>query len=179
MKTSANNFNLAATIESGQIFRWEKIGEWYFVVSGSTITKIRQIGNEIEYYCSHEAFDVENFIGLKTDYSKILYELNSKEMLRAPISNYFGLRILNQEPWECTASFICSQMSNIKRIRKNLNSIAENYGEKISFKGYESYSFPAAEEIALDASKLKLCNLGYREKYIAETAKAIANRFYF
>ena len=173
-------FNLPATIESGQIFRWDFADGWYYITVGTAILKIRQKSNEISYTSSNK-FDVGNFFDLKNrNYNSILVEISKNSGLaRKAIAKYSGLRIINQAPWECTASFICSSFSNIKRIKANLNAIAKTYGRKIEFDGYVSYSFPTAALIAKNPKKLSKCGLGYRAKYLAETAKTISSGFNF
>ena len=74
---------------------------------------------------------------------------------------------------------MCSSCSNIKRIKKNLNSLASEYGSKISFEGYETYSFPGAESIARRPKLLDKCGLGYRRSYVAGLAGRVASGFDF
>lgn len=40
-----------------------------------------------------------------------------------------GIRLLNQDPWECLISFIFSSNNNIKRITKGLDLLRSRYGE--------------------------------------------------
>lgn len=57
-----------------------------------------------------------------------------------------GLRILEQDPFECLISFICSSNNNIPRITKMVNAIRANYGEELLTIGDEAYySFPSME----------------------------------
>lgn len=173
---TAKNFSLKATLESGQIFRWEQQGEWHYIVTGKNIIRIRQDEERISYQCSSDDFDVQKFLGLKdSSYEKTLAEISRHRQLKSAAAKYKGLRIMQQEPWECTASFICSSFSNIKRITKNLNAIASKFGKQIKLEGYASYAFPTAAEIAANPAKLKGCGLGYREKYLAETAQKISS----
>ena len=48
------------------------------------------------------------------------------------IKNLEGVRIVKQDVFECTISFICSSNNNIERIRKMLITLRENYGDVIS-----------------------------------------------
>lgn len=182
MKTSlVKNFSLKATLESGQVFRWQLLDGWYYVVVGSAIIKAKQEGTALLYKCSDASFDVPHFFGLKDgSYSSVIKKISQiDERIAAAVREYNGMRIIKQQPWECTASFICSSFSNIKRIKKNLDAIAAAYGSKISCNGYASYSFPTAAAIAKNPEKLRSCGLGYRAKYIAETAKIISGGFDF
>lgn len=59
-----------------------------------------------------------------------------------------GIRILNQDLWECIISFIISANNNIPRIKKIIEKISLNYGKKIEWNGEEYYTFPSPEELS-------------------------------
>lgn len=84
-----------------------------------------------------------------------------------------GCRILDQDPFECLISFICSTNNNIPRITKILQSIRQRYGEPImEFDGDMLYSFPSLDVLLDRANEMDLrqhCGLGYRAKYIIQT----------
>lgn len=88
-----------------------------------------------------------------------------------------GVRILEQDPFECLISFICSSNNNIPRITKMVNAIRANYGEKLLTIGDEAYySFPSMEELlasGTDDGFRNKCGLGYRSKYILETLQIL------
>ncbi len=173
---TAQGFSLKATIESGQVFRYHRSNSngFYFVVAGDSIIKIRQIGSRIEYDCSSKVFDVAKFLGLSHSYGKIIKSISRDEKISAAISKHYGLRILEQQPWECTASFICSAFSNIPRIRQCIERVSAAFGSRIEFDGFKTFSFPQPQQIS-DFAKLKKCGLGYRAKYLFETARIFSN----
>ena len=72
-------------------------------------------------------------------------------------------------------SFLISQQNNIARIRKCIQNICEEYGERqLNFRGEVYYTFPTAETLEkLGDDELKACNLGYRSKYVVRTAKSV------
>lgn len=169
---TANNFSLKATIESGQLFRYHSGSDgFYHVVVGDSIIKIRQNGSSVEYDCSDSnSFDVKKFLGLNHNYGGILKSISRDEKITAAIKNHYGLRIVEQQPWECTASFICSSFSNIPRIRRCIEKVAAAFGDRIDFDDFTIFSFPQPQQIS-SFSKLKRCGLGYRAKYLFETAR--------
>lgn len=173
---SIKGFNIKATLDSGQIFRYhhDNSNGFYYVVAGNSIIKIRQTGSRIEYDCSSKRFDVAKFFGLNHSYSEILSSISSDEKITSAINKHYGLRILEQEPWECTASFICSAFSNIPRIKQCLEKVAATFGSSIEFDGFTTFSFPQPKQIN-DFSRLSKCGLGYRAKYLFETAKIFSD----
>ena len=59
-----------------------------------------------------------------------------------------GIRILNQDLWETIISFIISANNNIPRIKKIIEKISLNYGNRIEFDGKDYYTFPTPVELA-------------------------------
>jgi N-glycosylase/DNA lyase len=94
-----------------------------------------------------------------------------------------GLRIIDQDPWECLVSFICSSNNNIPRITKMLNALRRLYGKRLlTIPGnhdqspVELYSFPSLNDLydkATDTDLRGKCGMGYRAKYILETSKLL------
>ena len=176
IKKELEDFSLKATLESGQIFRYHHSSRdgFYHVVVGDAIIRIRQQRNKIEYGCSNGGFDVAKFLGLNHNYNSIIANITKDKIIAAAVKKHHGLRLIEQELWECTASFICSSFSNIPRIRQCIEKVAATFGDKIEFGGVKAYSFPQPQQINSWA-KLKNCGLGYRAKYLFETARIFAN----
>jgi N-glycosylase/DNA lyase len=87
-----------------------------------------------------------------------------------------GVRIIDQDPWECLVSFLCSSNNNIPRITKMLTALRREYGEALLTVGDETfYSFPSLETLkhATDDDLRQKCGLGYRAKYLLETMKIL------
>ena len=88
-----------------------------------------------------------------------------------------GIRILNQDLWEMIISFIISANNNIPRIKGIIERMSKKYGEEIEFRGKKYYTFPTIEALK-NASKeeLRTLGMGFRDKYIYETTKIIAEK---
>lgn len=105
-----------------------------------------------------------------------------------------GVRIVDQDPWECLVSFLCSSNNNIPRITQMLNRIRCEYGEPLvcitavdtngdddgdeqaSSSNHVLYSFPSLETLkarATESDLRKKCGMGYRAKYLMETIKIL------
>ena len=131
-------------------------------------------GTIILYNTSKE--DFENiwcdYFDLSRDYGEIIKILSENETLKKACEYSFGIRILNQEPFETLCSFIISQNNNIKRIKGIIERLCENFGEYKS--GY--YSFPTAERLAsLTLEDLSVLRSGFRAKYLLDAAKKVVN----
>ena len=82
-----------------------------------------------------------------------------------------GIRILRQDIWEMLISFIISQQKQIPSIRKCIEALCERFGEKKEDELIEWNTFPTPQAIAAGGPDgLKGLSLGYRERYIYETA---------
>jgi len=166
-------FNLHFTLCCGQAFRWNKQGEWWYGVAGEKVFKIRQIGDELEFENVGVDF-VKNYFGLYDDLLKILSKISKDKHIKHAIDAFNGLRILRQDSWECLISYICATYKNISAIRQMLFNLSKKFGDRIDFDGHRFYTFPTSERLAkATAEELAKCGLGYRAKYVSETAKMI------
>lgn len=184
-----NDFKPVHIFECGQVFRWvpenrkedqtiERAGcddAAYIGFAGGYAARvsfdegrliIEASGGDREFW--HDYFD------LGTDYGVIKETLVKNEPKMKPATEYgCGIRILNQDLFEMIISFIISQNNNIPRIRKNIESLCERYGEEIgSEDGRILYAFPTAETLAdAELEDLAALKLGYRAAYIKESAR--------
>jgi N-glycosylase/DNA lyase len=90
---------------------------------------------------------------------------------------FTGVRILRQDPWEALIGFICSSNNNISRISSMVHNLCKHYGPLVGHIQDEAYhDFPTPEALAdpkVEAHLIKL-GFGYRAKYIAKTARMVA-----
>jgi len=166
-------FNLDVTLCCGQVFRWDKKGDWWYGVAGGTACKVCQVNEELEFANADEQF-IENYFGLNDDLQKISANIGRDEHIRKALSEFWGLRIIRQDPWECLISYICATYKNIPAIRRMLLNLSSKFGEKTALDGMEFFTFPTPEKLASATAKdLLECGLGYRAKYVQETSKRI------
>jgi N-glycosylase/DNA lyase len=166
-------FDLGSTLCCGQAFRWDKRGEWWCGVVGEHVFKICQIGNVLEFENTDARF-VRHYLGLDDDLLKILSQIRKDTHITQAIEAFKGLRILRQNPWECLISYICATYKNIQAIKQMLSALCKKFGDRICLDGYDFYTFPTPEMLAkANVKELATCNLGYRAKYVSETAKMV------
>jgi N-glycosylase/DNA lyase len=128
------DYDLAATLDSGQVFRWrEQNGSWIGVV-GKHYVRLKQTKNAIE---AETAAPVENwdwlkhFLQTEIDLAAILEKFPKDEPMQKAVAACHGLRVLRQEPWECLASFILSSTKQIVQIRRIISALCEQFGEPL------------------------------------------------
>lgn len=169
--------------ECGQAFRWKKEEDnSYTIVHKGRILNVSRDGKDILLKGS-DAEDFYNiwydYFDLDIDYGEIKNILSKDPILKDAIEFGDGIRILNQDPFETTISFIISANNQIPRIKNSIRIISENYGEKLGmFNDDIYYSFPSAEILSkISQEELKeVGRVGFRDKYIVNTSKMIVDK---
>ena len=147
MKLDAVPFNLDITLCCGQVFRWGKKGDWWYGVVRDKIFKIRQTNVELEFGNADEKF-VTHYFGLDDDLRKIRDKIGRDENIKTALREFWGLRIIRQDPWECLISYICATYKSIAAIKQMLLKLSKKFGEKMTLDGYDFYTFPTPEKLA-------------------------------
>jgi len=171
-------FSLEYTLESGQLFRWERRGEWWLgIVSGAGI-KLRQEGDTLRCSSSSDLLDnafVTKYFRLDEDLDHVLASLAKDEVITKAIEKFYGLRLVRQDPWECLASFVLATNANIPRIKKMVSSVCSSYGEPMQFEGDTYHAFPNPEVLSkASVSDLRALGLGYRAPFLRHVANSVA-----
>lgn len=170
--------------ECGQCFRWNlEDDESYTGVAYNKVLNVSKNKNkDIVIFNNTNIEDFKNiwikYFDLNNDYSKIKHELAKKdEVIKAAIDFGYGIRILHQEPWETLISFIISANNAIPRIKKSVELLSKSFGQYLGqYRGKDYYGFPGAGVISqLNDEQIRYCGVGYRSKYILETAKKIVD----
>jgi N-glycosylase/DNA lyase len=173
VKLDAVPFNLDVTLCCGQVFRWERKGDWWYGVAADKAFKIRQANAELEFVNADEKF-VTHYFGLEDDLRAIRGKIGRDEHVKKALREFWGLRIVRQDPWECLVSYICATYKSIAAIKQMLLRLSEKFGERTRLDGYDFYTFPTPEKLSKTTeSSLATCGLGYRAKYVLETSKKV------
>jgi N-glycosylase/DNA lyase len=168
-------FDLDFSLCCGQVFRWRKINDWWYGVVGDNVVKVCQCGSELQFENVDKEF-IQTYFGLTDNLAEIGQCIGKDDIIQKALKRFEGLRIVQQVPWECLMSFICATYKSIAAIELMLKKISIKYGEKQVFDGMDFYTFPTLERLS-NASEngLRECGLGYRAKYVHDTAKKIQN----
>jgi N-glycosylase/DNA lyase len=166
-------FSLDTTLCCGQAFRWSKQNGWWYGVADQKVFKVRQVDARLEFENVNDAF-FRDYFGLRDDLPRILREISKDNHIRKAVEIHRGLRILRQAPWECLISYICATYKNIPAIEKMLFNLSRGFGDEVILDGYRFYTFPTSERLArATVEELAECGLGYRAKYVSETARRV------
>ena len=181
--TSLESFNLIHIFECGQCFRWEKQeDESYIGVIKDTVLNVNIIDGKVRLKGVTLMDNIEEYLNeyfdLNTDYSKYKDKLlKVDEYLERSINFGYGIRILKQDLWETIISFIISANNNIPRIKKIINAISKEFGNKVIFENKEYYTFPSVEQLSkASVQDLRNLGLGFRDKRVFNTTQMILNK---
>lgn len=178
-------------MECGQLFRYRRVGDWYYVHSGDKFFKIRQVGGRLEFSGVAKDF-IKHFFSLDVPMEDVLSEIPLDRHTRRAIRLYYGLRIIRQEPWECLLSYLCSIASNIPKIQRCLDGLARAFGEEVHLDEVKGYCLPRPNQIAAAGARsclrqirpgghamplLKGLGLGFRSRYIYEVSQQVDNAY--
>lgn len=175
------DFNSIHIFECGQCFRWNQEEGIYTGITGKNVITVEQKENSVVFkgMCEKDIKDVVNeYFDLDTDYTEIKEKLSKIDNhLKTSIEYGEGIRILNQDLWECIISFIISANNNIPRIKKIIERISQNYGEKIEWNGKEYFTFPTPKQLSkATVEDLRGLGLGFRDKRVYETTQLINSK---
>ncbi len=155
------------TINSGQVFLWERHGGSWFGVDGQDVLRV---GGEPPVIESASGRGGE-FFRSDDDIPGILSSIGRDGVVRGAVERFAGLRLLRQDPFQCYISFIASSNSSIQRIKGCLRRICRRYGRRTEFCGREFFLFPTPEEIAgCGIPGLAECGLGYRAEFVRQAS---------
>lgn len=188
-----DDFDLKKICESGQCFRASEEGGWFRFLTRGHILWIRprddagrcgdpdETGGPAAFEVSCDGAEWDEiwapYFDLGRDYRSIRAAVPEDDMfMRRASSCGRGIRILRQDPFETTISFIISQRKNIPAIRQAVGLLASRYGRKVRTGDVTAELFPEPEVLARVPEKeyREACRLGYRAPYVLCAAQMVA-----
>ncbi|MFX0548240.1 DNA-3-methyladenine glycosylase family protein [Hathewaya histolytica] len=175
---NVKSFELKDIFDCGQCFRWNRRDDGSYVgVAFGKVIEVQKNQDDVIIYNTNikDFYDIwEEYFDLKRNYGDIKEELSKDPILAESTAFGKGIRILKQDPFEITLSFIISANNRIPMIKKAINNISKAWGEEIIYKGESYYTFPKLEKLK-DATieELEECRTGFRAKYIKDTVEKI------
>ena len=177
-----NSFELNHIFDCGQCFRWNKENDGsYTGVFKGNVLNVQKKGDVVTFkgICKGNIENIcREYFDLDTNYEDIKKKLSKVDNnLKESIKYGEGIRILKQDLWETIISFIISANNNIPRIKKIIEKISKEYGEKIEWNGKEYYTFPSEKSLSkATVEDLRALGLGFRDKRVYETTRLILNK---
>jgi N-glycosylase/DNA lyase len=190
VEISAPDFDLAMTLDSGQVFHWQKIGDGFVgaitdhvvhVEQHADVLKAKMEGGAPATPGSRElarpvAELVKHYFALDHPLAAICASLPNDPVMNAARFFCRGLRIIRQPKWECLATFICSSMKQVAHIRQISLALRRRFGDKRKIGDHVVYTFPPAQRIARASENvLRECALGYRARNLLMTARLVSS----
>ncbi|OJJ41792.1 hypothetical protein ASPWEDRAFT_147749 [Aspergillus wentii DTO 134E9] len=190
LPVSLSELCINTTLRCGQSFRWYNVpdsDEWRCVLHGRLLS-LRQDPEYLYYRLHHaskpSAIDdtllnlIKHYFNLSSNLTDLYSQWSANDPnFKKKASQFTGIRILRQDPWEALVSFICSSNNNIARISQMVEKLCVNYGQHIAtFDERPYHDFPPPEALTGGdvESRLRSLGFGYRAKYIYQTAVMVA-----
>lgn len=181
IKGFGEDFTPKHIFECGQCFRFKKEQDKsYTIVAKDRVINVSMSGSDVilKNATDEDVADIwYDYFDLSTDYSVIKKTLSADEHLMKSTAFGGGIRILNQDLWECIISFIISANNNIPRIQGIVERLCERYGEKISYNDITYYTFPSFEKLKdVKKENLQFLRAGYRDGYLFDAINKVNNK---
>jgi N-glycosylase/DNA lyase len=172
-KIPAHDFDLAMTLNSGQVFHWEKSGHGFVGTIGERAVYVEQGRNSVLTSGNEQL--VGHYFALDHRLAEICASFPNDPAMNAAREFCRGLRIIRQPKWECLAAFICSSMKQVAHIRQISKKLKGRFGKPRHIGDLVVHAFPSPERIAASSKReLRKCALGYRAKNLLATARQVA-----
>jgi len=181
----APSFDLAMSLDSGQVFHWQKTGKGFAGTIGDFAVYIEQNGNVLKVRDGGAPARsprrplpeiVARYFALDHPLAEICASFPGDAVMNTSRKFCRGLRIIRQPKWECLATFICSSMKQVAHIRQISLALRRRFGDQRRVGDQVVYTFPRAQRIArASEDDLRKCALGYRARNLLMTARLVSS----
>ena len=185
------DYDLAATLNSGQVFRWQfEDGSWTGVIGRHPVRLAPTLdGIRAETVGPFAGWQwLRDYLQTDMDLASVLQSFPDDQPMRDAVAACRGLRLLRQDPWECLASFILSSTKQIVQIRQIVARLCEQFGEPLDSCSVEplarlnsatgrtlQFAFPTPQRLAAATeAELRACKMGFRAPHLLAAARRIA-----
>ena len=177
---SATSF--AETIDGGQAFRWQRKENFYEGRWDKNAVRLRFDNEQIDFAIPQGSDpeltqqNLTSYFACDVDFARLADALpwRNDPVLNTAIQHFSGLRILRQPFAETLFCFLCSSTKQIPQIKAICEAVALDMGETLAD---GSHALPRWVAIAeAGETRLRAAKLGYRARYIYQTARFLAER---
>jgi N-glycosylase/DNA lyase len=161
-KIRSPDFDLEKTLDSGQVFHWQKIGDGFVGAIGDRAVYVEQCAGVLRVRDGESTRSprrplsgiVACYFALDHPLAEICDSFPKDPVMNAARDFCCGLRIIRQPKWECLARF----------------------GERRRIGNLLVYTFASPRRLAQTSEKeLRECKLGYRAKNLRATAGLVSS----
>ena len=177
----AADYDLAATLSSGQAFRWNLRGDGWESAIGNQWVRLQPGIDGIHATTWPEVREwdwLRHYLQSDLKLETVLETFPKDPPMQASVQACRGLRLLRQDPWECLASFILSSTKQIVQIRQICETLCLRFGHPISQSdgAVPIHTFPSAPAIAARSeAELRDCKMGFRAPSLLHAARAVCD----
>jgi N-glycosylase/DNA lyase len=162
--------NLDYSINSGQVFLWEKNQNTWYGINGLDVLAVKENPFQITSFSKNPI----DFFRERDNFSEIIRDITKDKVVKKAVKHFPGLRLLRQDPFQCCISFIISSNSSIQNIKQSLKKLCKKFGKQIVFDNKEFFLFPEPKKLARASNtELLSCGLGFRTKAVKEASLAV------
>jgi len=177
---------LAELLDGGQAFRWNQTGDGGWIGGWSDrVVRLRlDAEGRLQWSApsgseAQTAAALGTYLGLGGDPALRVDALpwRSDTHLAVCLAAFPGLRILRQPFGETLLGFLCSATKQIVQIKQMMALIAQRHGQPLGIEidGQPWHRLPTWDELARTTeADLRACLLGFRARYIHQTAGFLA-----
>jgi N-glycosylase/DNA lyase len=175
------DYDLAATLQSGQAFRWRWTAHAWEGMVGRQWVRLCQQAGGLEATVAEPVANwswLRDYLQTDVDLDDVLATFPDDEPMRLAVRHARGLRLLRQDPWECLASFILSSTKRIAQIQQIIGLLCERFGERVAAEGGDRiwHAFPTPGRLAACGElELRACKMGFRAPGLLSTGRLIAS----
>ena len=174
---AVRRFDLAATLGSGQVFHWQPYNDGFIGLIDRVPVFLKQDEPSHLLVTPGRESIVAHYLALDHDLEAITATFPQDDLSLARAVAYSpGLRLIRQPAWECLATFITSSLKQVAHISQISHSLRQQFGQPVTWDGPTLHTYPEPAALAAAGTRpLQECRLGYRARYLADTAHMIAS----
>jgi len=179
----ASDFDMPMTLDSGQVFHWEKLGQGFagtigdcavYLEQNGSALKVRGRGGPARLPRRPLPKIVARYFALDHPLSEICASFPDDPAMNAARLFVVGCESFASQNGSGLATFICSSMKQVVHIRQISLALRRRFGDKRKVADHAVYTFPPAQRIArATENDLRECALGYRAKNLLATARLL------
>lgn len=175
--------NLRESLDGGQAFRWRHLDTthaWQGVFAEHAVQLRLGADNALQFRAATDPLRagpaLRHYLGMAAELDAVLARLplTSDANLSRAVASCPGLILLRQPFAEAVLAFILSSTKQIPQIRQLCDTLAARFGAELA---PGIHALPTWDRLAVAGEReLRACALGFRARYVHETAQYLAAR---